>query len=195
MDSQTAAVARATRGLPRLGVFAPVAIIFASVLNTLGVFTEDAIHWTNWLIAFASIALAAVIVFGWFVRRAARNERKAWRAGLVFGVLGVLTVAAFLVRTATDLRRRGDLPRRCRYGRSRGTGSMGGRRCDEFGLARSSPRCACLRQRHRFARLVHPPASSSRSSILSFTPSSGSSPRTSSMKRWGGLHPIKRTGR
>ena len=34
-------------------------------------------------------------MFGWFVRRAARNERKAWRTGLVFGVLGVLTVAAF----------------------------------------------------------------------------------------------------
>ena len=95
MDSQPTAVAPTTRGLPRLGVFAGVAIIFASVLNTLGVFTEDAIHWTNWLIGFASIALAAAIVFGWFVRRAARNERKAWRTGLVFGVLGVLTVAAF----------------------------------------------------------------------------------------------------
>lgn len=95
MDSQPTAVAPTTRGLPRLGVVAGVAIIFASVLNTLGVFTEDAIHWTNWLIGFASIALAAAVVFGWFVRRAARNEGKAWRAGLVFGVLGVLTVAAF----------------------------------------------------------------------------------------------------
>jgi Na+/proline symporter len=82
-------------GLPRLGVFAAVAVIFASILNTLGVFTEDAIHSTNWLIGFASIALAAAIVFGWFVRRSARNAHKAWRAGLVLGVLSVLSVAAF----------------------------------------------------------------------------------------------------
>jgi Na+/proline symporter len=94
-DPQTTSVARGTRAQPTLGVVTAIAIIFASVLNTVGVFTEDAIHWTNWLIGFAIIALGAVIVFGWFVRRAARNERKAWRAGLVFGVLGVLTVAAF----------------------------------------------------------------------------------------------------
>ena len=95
-EPQPAAVVEAERALPRLAVVAAAAaIIFASGLNTLGVFTEDAIHWTNWLIGFASIALAAAIVFGWFVRRATRNEGKAWRAGLVFGVLGVLTVAAF----------------------------------------------------------------------------------------------------
>jgi Na+/proline symporter len=94
-ESQSAAVVEAARPLPRLAIVTAVAIIFASVLNTLGVFTEESIHWTNWLIGFASIALAAAIVFGWFVRRAARNEGKAWRAGLVFGVLGVLTVAAF----------------------------------------------------------------------------------------------------
>ena len=94
-EPQPTAAVEAERALPRLGVVTALAIISASVLNTLGVFTEDAIHWTNWLIGFASIALAAAIVFGWFVRRAARHEGTAWRAGLVFGVLGVLTVAAF----------------------------------------------------------------------------------------------------
>ena len=84
-----------THGAPRLAIVAGAAIVVASVLNTVGVFSEVAIHWTNWLVSFAIVAVAAVIVFGWFVRRAIRRPATAWRAGLVFSVLGLLTVVAF----------------------------------------------------------------------------------------------------
>jgi hypothetical protein len=84
-----------TRQAPQLGVVTGVAIALAAVLNTAGVFSEDVIHWANWLFGFTLIALAAALVFGWFVRRASRRPNKAWRTGLVFALLGLLTVVAF----------------------------------------------------------------------------------------------------
>ena len=80
---------------PRLGIVAGIAVAAALALNTLGVFTEDAIHWANWLIVFGIVAVAAAVVFGWFVRRASGSATKAWLTGLVLAVLGLLTVGAF----------------------------------------------------------------------------------------------------
>jgi hypothetical protein len=83
------------RDVPGLGVALGAAIVVAGLLNTAGVFSEDAIHWKNWALGFAFVAIAAAVVFGLFVRRARVNPNRAWITGLVFAVLGVLTVVAF----------------------------------------------------------------------------------------------------
>jgi hypothetical protein len=150
-------------GLPQLGVFVAVAIIVATALNTLGVFTEDAIHWTNWLIGFAFGSGARV----WLVcapGSAQRAQGVARRARL--WCTRPPHCRCILVGPATDLRRRCHLPRCCRISRAdRRNCPLGRSRRYEPGISRSDPRCAGLRQRHRFPRLVQPPASSSRSSI------------------------------
>lgn len=83
------------RAFPSVALAAGATFVVAGVLNTAGVFSEVAIHWTNWLIGFAFAAVAIAIVFGVFVRRASRSPDRAWRTGLVLGVLGVLTVWAY----------------------------------------------------------------------------------------------------
>lgn len=88
-------LATQSREVPGLAFAIGAAIAVSGLLNTAGVFTEDAIHWANWLLGFAFIGISAVIVFGWFVRRAIAKPDRAWRAGLVFGLLGLLTVVAF----------------------------------------------------------------------------------------------------
>jgi hypothetical protein len=72
-----------------------VAVALSTGLNALGVFTEEAIHWVNLLIGFGAAVLAALVVFGWFVRRARRDPARAWRTAVVCSVLGLLAVAAF----------------------------------------------------------------------------------------------------
>lgn len=80
---------------PRLRTAAAVAVAIALIQNTLGVFTEVEIHWTNWLLGFLIVGVAAAVVFGRFVRRASGSATKSWRTGLVLAVFGLLTVAAF----------------------------------------------------------------------------------------------------
>ena len=72
-----------------------MAVVISTALNVLGVFTEDAIHWVNLLIGFAVALVAAALVFGVFVRRAARRPPRAAWWGVGFGVLGLVTVPAF----------------------------------------------------------------------------------------------------
>jgi hypothetical protein len=88
-------LATESRQVPRLGVVVGAAIVVTALLNTAGVFSEDAIHWANWLLGFAFMAVSAAIVFGVFVRRAERKPAKAWRAGVLFALLGLLTLAAY----------------------------------------------------------------------------------------------------
>jgi len=80
---------------PTLWKAAAIAVAISTVLNALGVFTEDAIHWLNLVIGFLIAAVAAGIVFGWFVRRACRPAARAWPAALVFAALALITVPAF----------------------------------------------------------------------------------------------------
>jgi hypothetical protein len=65
------------------------------VLNALGVFTEEAIHWFNLFIGLAFYTAVALVVFGWFVRRACRPGARAWPTALVLALLALLTVPAF----------------------------------------------------------------------------------------------------
>jgi small-conductance mechanosensitive channel len=74
---------------------AAIGVAISTVLNAPGVFTEDAIHWLNLVIGFVIAAVAAAIVFGWFVRRACRPGARAWPTALVFAVLALITVPAF----------------------------------------------------------------------------------------------------
>ena len=74
---------------------AAAAVLISTVLNALGVFTEDAIHWVNLLIGFAMALVAAALVFGLLVRRAERTPGRAAWWGLGFAVLALLTVPAF----------------------------------------------------------------------------------------------------
>jgi len=80
---------------PTLLEAAAIAVAISTVLNVLGVFTEEAIHWLNLFIGFLSAAVAAAIVFGWFVRRACRPGKRGWPTGIVLGVLALITVPAF----------------------------------------------------------------------------------------------------
>jgi hypothetical protein len=74
---------------------AAAAVLISTVLNALGVFIEDAIHWVNLLIGFAMALVAAALVFGVFVRHAVRTPRRAAWWGLGFAVLALLTVPVF----------------------------------------------------------------------------------------------------
>jgi hypothetical protein len=80
---------------PTLVEAAVIAVAISTLLNALGVFTEDAIHWLNLVIGFLIAAVAAAVVFGWFVRRACRPGVRAWPTALVFAVLALITVPAF----------------------------------------------------------------------------------------------------
>jgi hypothetical protein len=80
---------------PSLLESAAIAVAISTVLNALGVFTEEAIHWLNLVIGFLVAVVAAAIVFGWFVRRASRPGARAWPTALVFAVLALITVPAF----------------------------------------------------------------------------------------------------
>jgi hypothetical protein len=80
---------------PTLVEAAVIAVAISTLLNALGVFTEDAIHWLNLVIGFLIAAVAAAVVFGWFVRRACRPGARAWPTALVFAVLALITVPAF----------------------------------------------------------------------------------------------------
>ena len=80
---------------PTLVEAAAIAVAISTLLNALGVFTEDAIHWLNLVIGFLIAAVAAAVVFGWFVRRACRPGARAWPTALVFAVLALITVPAF----------------------------------------------------------------------------------------------------
>jgi hypothetical protein len=80
---------------PSILVAGTIAVSISSVLNALGVFTEEAIHWFNLFIGLAAYTAAALVVFGWFVRRACRPEARAWPTALVFALLALLTVPAF----------------------------------------------------------------------------------------------------
>lgn len=94
-DGLVTHVATELRQVPRLGPALGAAVAISALLNTAGVFSEEAIHWANWMLGFAFIIVSAAIVFGVFVRRAQRSPARAWRTGLVFGLLGLLTVVAF----------------------------------------------------------------------------------------------------
>jgi hypothetical protein len=59
---------------PTLLEAAAIAVAISTVLNAIGVFTEEAIHWLNLFIGFIIATVAAGIVFGWFTRRASRPE-------------------------------------------------------------------------------------------------------------------------
>jgi MFS family permease len=85
---------RVTGGSGLVGA-AVAAVAFSTTLNAIGVFTEEEIHWLNLLVGFAVALAGAALVFGWFSRRAARRPKRAWRTGLVCGVIGLLLVAAF----------------------------------------------------------------------------------------------------
>jgi len=74
---------------------AVVAVALSTTLNAIGVFTEEDIHWLNLLVGCAVALAGAALVLGWFARRAARRPERAWRTGLVCGVIGLLLVAAF----------------------------------------------------------------------------------------------------
>jgi hypothetical protein len=74
---------------------AVAAVVLSTTLNAIGVFTEEDIHWLNLLIGFGVALAGAVLVFGWFARRAARRPERAWRTGLACAVVGLLLVAAF----------------------------------------------------------------------------------------------------
>jgi hypothetical protein len=96
MRSSRVVIQRAeSRQVPRLGVVVGGAIVVAALLNTAGVFSEDVIHWVNWMLGFAFIAASAAIVFGLFVRLAGQKPASAWRAGLLLALLGLLTIPAF----------------------------------------------------------------------------------------------------
>jgi hypothetical protein len=89
----TPAVAVAERPTPLEA--AAIAVAVSTVLNALGVFTEEAIHWLNLFIGFLTATVAAAIVFGRFVRRACRPDARAWPTAVVFAVLALITVPAF----------------------------------------------------------------------------------------------------
>jgi hypothetical protein len=80
---------------PTLVEAAAIAVAISTVLNAIGVFTEEAIHWLNLFIGFMIATVAAAIVFGWFTRRASRPEVRGWPTALVFGLLALVTLPAF----------------------------------------------------------------------------------------------------
>lgn len=80
---------------PTLVEAAAIAVAISTVLNAVGVFTEEAIHWLNLFVGFLIAAVAAAIVFGWFARRASRPEARGWPTALVFGLLALITLPAF----------------------------------------------------------------------------------------------------
>jgi hypothetical protein len=92
---EAASAAQVGEGRPTLLEAATIGVAISTVLNALGVFTEEAIHWLNLLIGFLIAAVAAAVVFGWFVRRASRPGARAWPTALVFAVLALITVPAF----------------------------------------------------------------------------------------------------
>jgi hypothetical protein len=92
---EATATIRTTQQRPSLLESAAIAVAISTVLNALGVFTEEAIHWLNLVIGFLIAAVAAAIVFGWFARRASRPGGRAWLTALVFATLALITVPAF----------------------------------------------------------------------------------------------------
>ena len=92
---EAASAAPVAEKRPTLREAAAIAVAISTVLNALGVFTEEAIHWLNLFIGFLTAAVAAAIVFGWFVRRASRLAARTWPTALVFAVLALLTVPVF----------------------------------------------------------------------------------------------------
>jgi ABC-type dipeptide/oligopeptide/nickel transport system permease component len=75
--------------------WAVVAVLLSAALNAAGVFSEEEIHWLNLALGLGFAAIAAAAVFGLVARRAYRNERSAWRTGVLLAVLALLTVPAF----------------------------------------------------------------------------------------------------
>ena len=94
MEETVAAPPPAIRA-PRLVTAAAVSVALSELLNAAGVFSEEEIHWVNLLLGLVIASVAALVVFGLFARRAARRPASAWRVGLVFGALALLTVPAF----------------------------------------------------------------------------------------------------
>lgn len=78
-----------------LGLACALAVALSTVLNAIGVFTEDAVHWVNLLIGFIIALAAGAVVFGWFARRALRSEAKTWRTAVVCAALGLVAVPVF----------------------------------------------------------------------------------------------------
>ena len=72
---------------PRLVTAAAVSVALSELLNAAGAM--------NLLLGLVIASVAALVVFGLFARRAARRPASAWRVGLVFGALALLTVPAF----------------------------------------------------------------------------------------------------
>jgi hypothetical protein len=104
----TPAVAVAERPTPLEA--AAIAVAVSTVLNALGVFTEEAIHWLNLFIGFLTATVAAAIVFGWFVRRAVaamylgrRAQTVARRGGLAAIVVGALALVLDVAAYASDI--------------------------------------------------------------------------------------------
>ena len=79
----------------RLLAWGVAAVLVSTILNAAGVFSEDEIHWLNLLLGFMFALVGALIVFGWFARRAERRPSSAWVTGLACAVLGLLLVVAF----------------------------------------------------------------------------------------------------
>ena len=84
------------RPLPRsLATFVAVAgVALAAGLAAWGTFSENDHEKGEYLVVLGIIGVAALVVFGWIVPRALRNQ-SGGVAGLVLGVLAVLTIAAF----------------------------------------------------------------------------------------------------
>ena len=77
-----------------MALTAIAAIAIAAVLNAIGVFTEDDIHWVNLLIGGAVAAVGALVVFGLLVRRVARTPGKAVWWGVGLGLFGIFVAGA-----------------------------------------------------------------------------------------------------
>ncbi|MFL6030648.1 MAG: hypothetical protein ACJ74D_11520 [Gaiellaceae bacterium] len=73
---------------------AVAAIGISVVLNTIGVFTEDEIHWVNLLIGAVVAVVAALVVFGLLVRRVAGKPSEAAWWGVGLGLFGIFVAGA-----------------------------------------------------------------------------------------------------
>jgi hypothetical protein len=61
---EAASAAQVAERRPTLVEAAAIAVAISPLLNALGVFTEEAIHWLNLVVGFLTAAVAAAIVFG-----------------------------------------------------------------------------------------------------------------------------------
>jgi hypothetical protein len=74
---------------------AALAVALSTVLNVVGVFSEDEIHWVNLFVGFALAVAGAAVVFGWLARRALRRGPGAWKTAIGVAVVGLLSLAAY----------------------------------------------------------------------------------------------------